>query len=170
MTSHKMLSPNTRIDWFPASGFADPLNPTLAELNAGTNISAAIKTGFKLSMKDSDVDNSRTIADEGNVDTPTVANYEGQLTFYRDPIGATPSTIFTTAVNLFKGGSVQGYLVSRQGKKYGSAYAAGDVYSIYQFESDWPRVEDGDSKAPITVSVEFIPQGYAVPNAVAPAV
>jgi hypothetical protein len=168
MTSDKMLSPNTRIDWFPASGFADPSNPTIAELNAGTNISGAIKTGFKLQFKDSDVDNSRTIVDEGNVDTPTVANYEGQLTFYRDPQGAT-ATIFTTAVGLFKGGPVQGYLVSRQGKKASAAYASGDVYSLYQFESDYPRVEDGDSKAPITVSVEFVPQGFALANKVAPA-
>ncbi|MGN6654578.1 MAG: hypothetical protein ACTHJ9_04465 [Rhodanobacter sp.] len=166
MTSHKMLSPNTRIDWYPASGFANPAAPTVAELNAGTNISGAIKTGFKLQFKDSDVDNSRTIVDEGNVDTPTVANYEGQLTFYRDPQGGA-STVFTTAVGLFKGGPVQGYLVSRHGAKSSVAYAAGDVYSLYQFESDWPRVEDGDSKAPITVSVEFIPQGFAVPNKVA---
>jgi hypothetical protein len=165
-----MLSPNTRIDWFPASGFADPTAPTLAELNAGTNISAAIKTGFKLGMKASDVDNSRTIVDEGNVDTPTAANYEGQLTFYRDPVGATPTTVFTTAVGLFKGGPVQGFLVSRQGKKYDQAYANGDVYSLFAFESDYPRVEDGDSKAPITVSVEFIPQGQYIVNGAAPAV
>ena len=165
MTSHKMLSPNTRIDWIPASGFADPTAPTIAELNAGTNISAAIKTGHKLSAKESDVDNSRTIADEGNVDTPTVANYEASITIYRDPIGA-PSTVFTTALDLFKA-PVLGYLVSRQGKKYDQPYAAGDVYSVFSVESDRPRVEDGDSKAPITVTIEFVPQGSLLLNKVA---
>lgn len=167
--SYKMLSPNTRIDWIPASGFANPSAPTLAELNAGTNLSAAIVTGFKLAMKDSDVDNSRTIVDEGVVDTPTAANYEASLSFYLDPIGASP-TVFTTAVNLFKGGPVFGYLVSRQGKKSTAAYAAGDVYSLYYVQSNDVKIDDGDSKTTIKASVDFLPQGVYSVNATAPAV
>lgn len=168
MTSHKMMSPNSRIDWYPASGFANPAAPTLAELNAGTNISAAIETGYKLGMKESDLDKSRTIVDEGNVDTPTVANYEAMFSIYRDPVGATP-TIFTTTLGLYKGGPVMGYLAHRLGKKYNAAYANGDVYSLYLVESDYVRVDDGDSKAPIKVTIEFNPQGVFLLNAAAPA-
>lgn len=164
--SYKMLSPNTRIDWIPASGFANPASPTLAELNAGTNLSAAIVTGFKLAAKDSDVDNSRTIVDEGVVDTPTAANYEAALSFYLDPIGATP-TVFTTALALFKPGPVLGYLVSRQGKKYDQPYVAGDVYSVFYVESNEVKIEDGDSKTTIKASVDFLPQGVYALNKVA---
>ncbi|MGN6721209.1 MAG: hypothetical protein ACTHJM_01200 [Marmoricola sp.] len=165
--SYKMLSPNTRIDWIPASGIADPVaGPTLTELNAGTNISAAIVTGFKLAAKDSDVDNSRTIVDEGVVDTPTAANYEGSLSFYLDPVGGTPS-VYTTAVGLFKGGPVFGYLVSRQGKKFDQPYAAGDVFSYFYFQSEDVKIDDSDSKSTIKASVDFLPQGVFALNKVA---
>lgn len=159
----KMMSPNTRIDWYPLSGFADPENPTVLELNAGTNISCAIVTGYTLAFTDSDTDDSKTICDEGNVQNRTFSNYEASLTFFRDAIGDAP-TVFSTARDIFKDGRVSGYLVSRQGRKSTVAYAVDDVISIFEVTSDFMRTEAADGGGPVQVTVPFLAQGNAFPN------
>lgn len=159
----KMMSPNTTIWWVPLAGIANYLAPTAAEITAGTNISAAIVTGYTLAATDSDTDDSKTIVDEGNVSTPTFGNYEASLSFYRDGIGDTP-TIFTTAHTLFNSGRVEGWLISRQGFKSTSAPVAAQLVSIYRVISDYPQTVEGDGGAPIQVTVPFLPQGQFATN------
>lgn len=159
----KMMSPNTTIWWVPLGGIVDPDAVTAAELGAGINISAAIVTGYTLGATDSDTDDSKTIVDEGNVATPTFGNYEGNLSFFRDGIGDTP-TVFTTAFNLFKDGRVEGYLVSRQGYKADAAVAAGQLISVFRFISDFQQDIEGDGGAPIQFTVPFRPQGVMAIN------
>lgn len=169
----KMMSPNTTIWWVPLAGLTTPAAPKATEINAGTNISAAIETGYSLKFNDSDVDNSKTIVDEGNVETPTLQNYEGNLTFFKDEIGGgtqdapVPSTVFTAANALFKVAKVEGWLVSRQGKKAALAAAATDIVSVFRFISDYPKTIDGEAGNPIKTSVEFLPQGEAYANVAA---
>jgi hypothetical protein len=159
-----MMSPNTRIDWYPENGFADPENPTIAELNAGTNISCAIVTGYTLNFTDSDTDDSKTICDEGNVQNRGFANYEASLSFFRDAVGDAP-TVFTTARNLFKTQEhITGFLVSRQGYKSAIAYAAGQHVNVFKVMSDFARDEEGDGGTPIQFTVPFLQQGLAYPN------
>lgn len=161
----KMMSPNTTIWWVPLAGIVAPSAVKATEINAGTNISAAIVTGFTLGATASDKDSSRTIADEGDSDTPTFDNFDGKLTFFRDEIGSGTqqapqnSTVFTTALNLFKAGRVEGYLVSRQGKKQSAACAVGDVVSTYHFISDYALEKEGQGGGPMQVEVTFLPQG-----------
>lgn len=159
----KMMSPNTTIWWVPLAGIANPAAPTVAELTAGINISCAIVTGYTLGATDSDTDDSKTICDEGNVQTPTFGNYEGQLSFFRDGVGDTP-TVFTTAMNLFSAGRVEGYLVSRHGFKSSTAPLAAQLVSVFRFFSDYHRTEEGDGGAPILFTVPFRPQGVMYLN------
>lgn len=154
----KMMSPNTTIWWVPKAGIADINAVKTAELTAGVNLSAAIATGYTLAATDSDTDDSKTIVDEANVQTRTFGNYEGTLPFFRsDKTNVT--AIFNTAYDLFKPGRVEGYLVSRHGKKAATAAAVGDEISIFHFISDYGKTVEGDGGAPIQYEVPFLPQG-----------
>jgi hypothetical protein len=163
--SKKMMSPNTTIWWVPLAGLTTPSVPKATEITAGTNISGAIETGYKLNATDADTDKSATIIDESNVETPTIGNYEADLTFFRDDIGTgtnaapSPATIFTTAFNLFKGGPVQGWLVKRLGSKSTVAAAASQQVSVFKVEADYYRTLDGDKGTPVRFQVPFLPLG-----------
>ena len=168
--SYKMMSPNTTVWWVPQSGLTTPASPKASEINAGTNISAAIETGYKINALDSEVDSSRSIVDEGNVKTPTIGNYEADITLFRDAIGSgtndapSPATIYTTAFNLFKNGHVTGWLVTRHGVKSTVACAAGDEVSAYLVTNDYIETLDGAQNAPIRTHVPFKPNGQMYLN------
>ena len=159
----KMASPNTRIDWYDSAAFADPSKPKVPELNAGTNISCAITTGYTLGFTDSDTDDSKTICDEGNVQNRGFANYEASLSAFRDPLSAAP-TVFTTFRDIFKDGRVEGWLVVRQGKKSAVPYTVADYISIFKVTSDYMQEQGGDNGGPVTVTVPFGQQGVAYGN------
>lgn len=161
----KMMSPNSTIWWVPLAGIANYLVPKATELAAGVNISAAIVTGYTLAATDSDTDDSKTIVDEGNVSTYTFGNYEANISFFRDAIGDAP-TVFTTAVNLFKAGRVEGWLVSRHGYKSTVAPASGQIVSVFRVISDYTQDVEGDGGAPIQFTVPFKPQGQMAVNVV----
>lgn len=168
----KMMSPNTTIYYYPDNGFADPSKPTLAELNAGINLSCAIATGYTLNFTDSDTDDSKTICDEANVQNRGFSNYEASLTFYRAPIGATDleSQTFEVAYDLFKGNKRElGWLVSRQGYKSDVSFAANQPFSIFKVMNDYGQDVSGEGGAPIQFTVPFLQQGQAWPNLVATA-
>lgn len=170
--SYKMVNPNTRIDWIPVAGLTTPANPKATELNLGTRISGALETGYSLKFTDSDTDPSKTVEDEGNVETPTLKNYEGKLTFFQDEVGTgtqdvpVPATIFTTATALFKVPYVEGWLVSRYGRKATVPYAATHKVSVFRMKNDVPRTIEGEPGNPTRVEVEFLPQGEAYNNVV----
>ena len=163
--ARKLLAPRTTIWFVPLAGVTAFASPKASEVNAGTNLSAAIEAGYTLGATESDTDDSRTIVDAGNIETPGISNYEASLTFFRDDIGTgtnavpNPTTIFTTAFNLFKVAGVQGWLVSRQGKLHTEAAAVGDILSLYKVENDHARILDGEKGTPIRVQVPFLPQG-----------
>lgn len=171
--SYKMVSPNNvRVDWIPLAGLSTPSSPKATELNAGTRISAALETGYKLHFTASKTDSSKTIEDEGNVDTPTLQNYEGMLTFFQDEVGTGTqdapenATAFTAAVNLFKVPYVDGWLVKRTGYKASTDYAADQKVSVYKFKNDVYRQLEGEPGTPTRIEVEFLKQGEAYANVV----
>lgn len=160
----KMTSQNnSAIYWLPIVGLPTPGAPTAAQLNAGSNISAAIVTGYTLGATASDTDDSKTIVDEGNVATPTFGNYEANISIFRDGVGDTP-TVFTTAYNLFRTAWVEGYLVSRYGKKSTDPFVAGDVISVYRVINDTLRDVESDAGGPIQATIPFLPQGQMYVN------
>ena len=159
----KMMSPNTTIWWVPLAGIANPATPTIAEINAGTNISCAIVTGYTLGATGSDTDDSKSICDDSNVQTPTFDNYEASLTFFRSDLTAV-TAIYVTAFNLFKVPRVEGYLVSRHGKKSDQVAAANDIVSVFRVISDSPADVEGDGGSAIQFTVPFLPQGVMTLN------
>jgi len=169
--SHKMVSPNrVRIDWIPLAGLTTPSSPKATELNLGTNISAAVETGYSLKFTDSKTDSSKTIVQEGNSETPTLKNYEGKLTFFEDEVGSgtqdapEDATVFTEVVALFKVAYVDGWLVKRVGLKANVAYAATQQVSVYKFKNDVYRTLEGEPGDPTRIEVEFLKQGEAYYN------
>lgn len=154
----KMMSPNTTITFIPLAGLTTPDAPKATELNAGTNLSCAIVTGYTLNATASDTDDSKTICDEGNVQTRTLGNYEANISFFRDPVGAAP-TVFSTAYDLFKTSRVEGWLVSRQGKKSTEPFAVGDIVSVYKVMNDSSMDETSDKGTPIRFTVPFLQRG-----------
>lgn len=156
----KMMSPNTTIVWVPKSGVVDPYNPTAVELNAGVNISCAIVRGYTLNPTASDVDNTASICDEGNVDNRGAGNYEGNITFFRDANIADNVSVFNRAWALFRKAGAAGYLYRRVGYKSSVTFSVAQEVEGFQFESDVPQTIDGtDGGGPIQFTVPFLQQG-----------
>jgi len=158
--SQKMMSPNTRIDWIPVSGVVDAINPTITELNGGTNISTAIVRGYTLNPTSSDTDSTSAITDESNVDNRTYSNYEGSITFFRDANINDNVSSYNKAWALFRRAGARGYLYRRLGQKNTVAHSVGGEIEGFLFESDWPQtIDGGDSGGPIQFTVPFLKQG-----------
>src|SRR5688572_15995544 len=92
---NKLLRANVGIYAAYPEAFANPATPTAAELNAQFvytttetnmvfNISCAVLDDYTLNMSDSDTDDSLSICDVGNVESPTFQNYEASLDGFRD--------------------------------------------------------------------------------------
>lgn len=157
----KMLPPNVSVWWVPATpGIDDIDNPAAAEINAGTNISCAIVDPYTLGWTDRDTDDSASICDDSNVETPTRKNYEGDLTFFRDANMADIASVYNIAADLFRVPLQQGYLVQRIGKNPNvfPNVADGDEVSVFEFLSGDPNIVK-DNDAPIQMQVRFYAQG-----------
>lgn len=158
MASKKLLSPSVTIWFIPASGVANYLAPTTTEINAGTNLSCAIVTGYTLNATDSDTDGVKTICDNSNVKTPTYDNYEANMSFLRSDLSVT-TAVYAAAFTLFKQAGAKGYFVRRIGKANTATAAVGDIVSVFLVESDWPATVESDNGGPIQIKVPFLAQG-----------
>ena len=159
--AQKMLPPNVSVWWVPLTpGIVDINNPSAAEINAGTNISCAIVDPYTLGWTDRDTDDSASICDDSNVETPTRKNYEGDLTFFRDANMADILSVYNIAADLFKVPLQAGYLVQRIGKNPNDfpLAADGDEVSVFDFLSGDPNIIK-DNDAPIQMQVRFYAQG-----------
>lgn len=154
MAFQKLLRGNVKIVAAYPEAFADPEAPTAAELNdlfvytsnedaMVFDVSCAILDDYTLNMTDSDTDDSISICDIGNVSTPTFANYEASLDFFRDR-SVTDNGVFNLAFDLFKGPDRPFYLIKRIGPAQGAVFAAGQNISMYGVNTDFPvdLVED----------------------------
>lgn len=164
----KLLRGNVTIVAAYPEAFANPETPTAAELNDlfayGTNedgmvfdISCAIVDNYTLNMADSDTDDTMTICDIGNVSTPTFQNYEASLDFLRDR-SVTDNGVFNMAFDLFKGAGRPFYLIKRIGHLQSTAFAVGQIISMYGVETDHP-VDLVDDNALLQFGGRFKPTG-----------
>lgn len=173
----KLMAPNIRIDWYPEGHFADPLNPTIPELNSGYNLSPAIVTGFTLDFTDSETVDTANIYEPFTHETITHHNYEANLQFFLAPrqhriydfdkTDTENEAAYRKAEELFyHNQNVTGYFVKRFGYKWNVEYQVGQKIDIFHFQSSYPKltVEDGN---PILLEVLFIPMGMAVSAAYA---
>lgn len=154
----KMMAPNTTIWWVTDPTF-DPLAPKITLLTNARNISCAIATGYTLNPTDSNTDDTTTICDANNGQTPTTYNYEGNLTIFRDEDLEDTVSAFSKAWAFFKHKTdEEGYLVRRVGKLNTAPAAVGDALSSFKFIADNPQDvvnEDG----PIQATIKFLKQG-----------
>lgn len=148
MAFEKLLRANVGIYAAYPEAFADPGAPTSAELNdwfAFTtnegamvfNISCAILDDYTLNMTDSDTDDSLSICDIGNVSSPTFQNYEGSLDGFRDA-DVDAEGIYNIFRELFIAPDRRFWIIKRIGYPADTAFAAGQVVSMYEFNTDFP--------------------------------
>lgn len=160
MANQKMLRGNVAIYAFDPEAFADLSAPTVAELNGtafGYNISCAITDDYTLNMTDSDTDDSRSICDVGQVETPTFFNYEASLDAFRD-IDPNAAGLFNLFRDLFRAPDVPYILVKRIGKSNTEPFAVGDFVSLYSVNTDYP-VDTTEDNAPLLFGARFKPTG-----------
>lgn len=161
----KMLPPNVTVWWVPDdthAGITDVDAPTVAEINAGDNISCAIVDPYTLGWTDRDVDDTASICDDSNVENPTRKNYEGDITFFRDANLTDNTSVFNLARDLFSVPLQPGYLVQRVGKNPNTEpmAAAGDEVSVFRFLSGDPNIVKNND-APVQMQVRFYAQGVS---------
>lgn len=144
----KMLRGNVTIWAAYPEAFADLANPTAAEMGNTDmvfNISCAIEDGYTLNMTGSDADDSMTICDIGDVQTPTFYNYEASLDGFRDEdIDATG--VYNLFFDLFKNLDIPYILIKRIGKGNETAATVGDTVSMYEVITDNPEDLVGDNE------------------------
>lgn len=157
MAESKLLAPSVTLWWVPAAGVTDFNAITVAQINAGLNLTCAIVKGYTLNPTNSDTDSTQSVCDSANVDNFTKDNYEGSFQFFRsDKVANT--VLFSTAHTTFKKPDAAGFWVERLGKINTALAVVGDEVSVYGFMSDWPKVVFTDENGgPILEEVRFLP-------------
>jgi hypothetical protein len=164
----KLLRPNVGIFVAASDAFANWAAPTLAELTAPAkvfNISQAITDNYTLNMTDSDIDNSLSMTDNAQVNTPTLYNYEASFDGFRDE-NLTATSVFNKFRDLFTvAAGTKYYLIKRVGKAHDATWALTDTFSIYGVTTDNPVdiVADG---AMIMLGARFLTTGEVKVNIV----
>ncbi|MCH8613472.1 hypothetical protein [Arsenicicoccus dermatophilus] len=138
---------------------------TLAELNAGLDISCRVLSGdYKLGATESDTVDEKALCQDGNVKVPTVSNYEANLILFRyfDPATGKAETaavdnVGDGAYQMMKLKGTTVYLVQRfTSKKSTEPWASGDEYRIFEVLTDNPvdQPAEGYIKAQVPVLVQ----------------
>jgi len=165
MANTKMLRPNVGIYVAAADAFADWTAPTLTEITSATkvfNISPAVTDGYTLNMTDSQSDNSLSVVDNADVQTPTYNNYEASFDVFRDA-NLTATSVYNKARDLFAAADVKYYLIKRIGKTHEADFAAGDEISIYGVKTDFPVDIVGDGEM-VRLGARFLTTGEVKVN------
>lgn len=119
---------NTKVTWTLA--IADIAEPTVAELNAGVDISTYVPVdGVKPSQNQTNVD-SKAITDR--FDAQVVGSWGGEfgMTFFRDDTDDDAWELCEYGTN--------GFLVVRRGVDWEDAWAAADKVEVYPAEMHQP--------------------------------
>lgn len=166
MVDKKVMSnKNVTVWWVPASGIANYLSPTPAEINAGLNISPAIAwDGFELGASESNDIDDRSIVDAGNAVTAGFQQFSASLSMFRDQYPEDVTSDYVKAWEAFKRDRVPGYLILRvlQAAPNQPA-AAGQFISVFRFVTDY-TADDTEGEDSVKFTVGFLPQGEVKVN------
>lgn len=165
MANTKLLRGNVSIFAAYPEAFANPLAPTVAELtNAAMvfDISCAVEDGYTLNETEGDTDDSISICDIGNVETPTFRNYEASLDGFRDE-SLTDNGVFNLFFRLFKAIDLPYILIKRIGTPQGTPLALGQTISMYGFTTDNP-VDLIEDTSMVRLGARFKPTGFINTN------
>lgn len=154
--------------------FADPANPTAAELNDQFdnvsnkdamvfNISCAIADdGFTAENGDSDTDDSRTICTVGQQQNPTFEQYEVSFDAFRDKNVDAPG-LFNLFRNLFQGEDCPYWIVTRIGELNSEPFAIDQDIKMFGVNTDYP-VDVVDDNSMIKFGARFKNTGEVLIN------
>lgn len=150
--------PEATTNWTTVS--AGELNDALTD-GLGFDISCAITDdSVSINPTDSDTDDSISICDIGNVETPTFFNYEVTFDSFRNGPVALGQTVAVYDIPpvLFPTADLPFYIVKRIGPAQGSAFAAGQEISVFGVNTDYPTDVLGDGEN-ILFGARFKPTG-----------
>ena len=149
-----------------ASLTATALNTAVTN-SLGFDISCALTDdSVDINLTDSDTDDSLSICDIGNVQTPTSYNYNVSFDSFRNgPASAGAAVaVYELPVNLFTAPDLPFYILKRIGVAQGTTFAAGQVVSVYGVNTDYPTDILGDGEN-ILLGSRFKPTGAIYTNA-----
>lgn len=127
----------------------------------GYDISCAITDdSVSVNPTDSDTDDSISICDIGNVETPTFFNYEVTFDSFRNGPASLGQTVpvYDIPPKLFPTADLPFYIVKRIGPAQGDAFAAGQEISVFGVNTDFPTDVLGDGEN-ILFGARFKPTG-----------
>lgn len=160
--------------WALPNAFANPAKPTLAELNATTNVTTSIAwENFSFGAQASTQNSDPSIGDVGNTQTRGFAQFGGTVSFFYPYDYIDTTNPLLTTFNMLRTPRTLGYLVFRVDGQKTTAGAtdktkgavANDFVNVYRVMSDgWTDVATGENAFKYTVT--FQPQGDLWFNAV----
>ena len=164
---------NSQVTWWavPIDGIANFLSPTAAEINAGVNITDAVKTdGMDFDVQASGSVDDRSYADSASTTYRDFTDWGGHLPLYfplfnddgsfKEPDGAaalafqaigTPRTEFWLVERVLQGGPTV-------------EAASGDLISVYHVMTDARTKDTMTSGAGYTYQINLLPQGDVAIN------
>lgn len=172
MAGTKLLRGNFSVYAFYPEAVEDWTSLSAAELNDALasglafDISCALTDdSVDINLTDSDTDDSISICDIGNVQTPTFFNYNVSFDSFRNgPAASGPAVaVYELPVDLFSGADRPYYIAKRIGAPQGTAFAAGQELSIYGVNTDYPVDVLGDGEN-ILFGSRFKPNGQVYTN------
>lgn len=160
--------------WAASNAFADPENPTVAELNATTNVTESVAwANYSFGAQASNQNSDPAVGDVGNAQTRGFAQFGGTMSFFYPANYTDTSNVHLTTFTQLKTPRTLGYVVIRiDGQKTTSSNpdkdkvaVANDFVRIYKVMSDgWSDVNTGEENFKYTIT--FQPQGSLWINAI----
>ena len=157
----KMLNTaNRRIDWVPT--LADYKNPTVAELNAGVQLTCHITTAnYSFGVTGTNIVTDPSVCDDIESGSPGIDTIEAVFDMFRYK-----DTVDDVAWTTFTAKSIPGYLVERIGQVDDDEdpsdvpYSAGDEVSVMQVLTLTPRPLSPSTAGYEKFGMSFAPQAF----------
>jgi hypothetical protein len=128
----------------------------------GGNISCALTDDLTLGLGASDTDTELTICSIGNEEIPTFYNVEAELTALRDTTKS-DTGVFNLATQLLNAPDVRYVAVDRLGYASTAAFAADQIVSLYEFNTDNP-VDIREDRGNLKIQQSPLPTGLVNVN------
>lgn len=150
----------------PAGGIANVDAPTPAEINAGLNVTDAIRIdGFDFGPEESDDVDDRSFGDSASATYAGFQQFGGTVVAYEPNVEDTTSVAFQ-AREILAAYRETFYWVERiaDGKTKEDAAAAGDYVSVFRVQTGSKQFDTSDRNLGITYAVSLTPQGDVAIN------
>lgn len=147
----------TKLAW--VTTIANPSAPTVAELNAGKDLSCLMTTSYEVRFDASDSVSEQAVCESSATVTPTIEKYMGNLVLFSDYAAGVLSG--TDAWSVFSNNYELGYFVRRLGLPYSTAWAAAQKIEVFKFVADRVQRTGGVASGYLKATVPLFPQGFA---------